>query len=112
MSGHAITRNAKRRKMGSGKVKIVYSKGKHTKHGCAVCGAILQGVVNSRTSSGVHKKSKSERRPNAIFGGILCTKCRERAVIDAALIKIGDKRIEDISIKSRHFVEEAMRRVC
>jgi len=101
MSGHAITRNPKRRKMGNGK------------HGCAICGAIMQGVVNSRGSSGVRKKSKSERRPNAIFGGILCTKCRERAIIDAASIKIcGDKRIEDISIKSRHFVEEAMKRVC
>jgi len=49
-----------------------YTRRRPSKAHCAVCGEILHGV-----SSGLHiaKTSKTERRPERPFGGMLCSGC-------------------------------------
>ena len=44
------------------------------KHHCALCGRVLNGVIRGRPSF-VRKFSKTEKRPERPYGGVLCAKC-------------------------------------
>ncbi|MEM0044038.1 MAG: 50S ribosomal protein L34e [Sulfolobales archaeon] len=59
----------------SGVSKIHYVRRKNFTPRCARCGAILGGMP--RRSSEYRKLPKSLKRPERIFGGILCHRCLE-----------------------------------
>ncbi len=50
---------------------------------CSMCGDYLKGVA-SGISFNVKKLSKTQRRPERPFGGILCSKCMRKTMIDKA----------------------------
>ena len=58
----------------SGKSIIHYKRRKPAKHRCGMCGNVLQAVPNQIPSK-IKKLSKSQRRPQRPFGGVLCSKC-------------------------------------
>jgi len=62
---------------------LAYAKRKHSRPHCANCGQILPGVATGRKNE-LMKLSKTERRPERPFAGMLCSKCM-RVRIKAAI---------------------------
>lgn len=91
-----------------GKVSVRYFKGKASKHRCAICKGLLHGVPHSKRKAEVKKLSKSERRPSAIFGGILCSRCRTNIIEEAIKVKHKLKDVSDIELNNRKYVETAL----
>lgn len=60
---------------------------------CGICGVKLKG-----TSSDPKTVTKTERRPERIFGGNLCHKCAEKVVMYRARVKNGDMKGMDVPL--------------
>ena len=88
-----------------------YRKEKTSKHVCAICGRPLHGVPHGRRPSEVRKLSKTEKRPERIFGGVLCSDCARKVIEIAFYVKTGQKDISTVDIKLRPYVEVAMKRM-
>lgn len=54
--------------------KLVYAKRKPKKPHCANCGKVLPGVASAAPYK-VRKLSKTQKRPERPFGGVLCSAC-------------------------------------
>jgi large subunit ribosomal protein L34e len=63
--------------------KLDYRKRKPGKAVCAVCYAPLHGVPRERPYK-LRKLSKSGKRPQRTFGGVMCSKCSRRELIRKA----------------------------
>ncbi len=70
------SRSMKRRlkKTPGGRKVIHYERGKLKLAHCANCGKQLGGVPSLRIGK-MKKLSKTQKRPQRIFGGVLCPKC-------------------------------------
>lgn len=66
---------ARKRKSPAGHKVLKYKKDKPKKRKCSVCGAVLHGVPLNQK-----KLSKTQKRPERVFAGVLCAKCAERVV--------------------------------
>ena len=66
-----------------GRVVTHYVKPKFGKHHCAACGSVLEGVPRVRVAE-MRKLGKTERRPERPFGGVLCSSCLRRKIINEA----------------------------
>lgn len=54
--------------------KLVYKKRAHKKAHCADCGKVLAGVATGKQSV-MSKLSKTQRRPERPYAGMLCSSC-------------------------------------
>jgi len=61
------------RRLPSGKTAIHYERKKNKGAVCAICKKPLRGVK----TDDLFKYSKTEKRPERVFGGYLCHKCLE-----------------------------------
>ena len=70
---------------------------------CAICGGILLGV---RTGSKVEigKLSRSERRPERPFGGVLCSACTSNLISMRARMRFKEITKDDVPISLRKYV--------
>jgi len=102
---HEMTLKKKFTRTISGKVKISYHREKTSKHHCAICRGILHGTAHGKKSAEVSKLSKTQKRPSVVFGGVLCTKCRKAVMEDSAKVISKVKKIDDINLKRRKYVE-------
>ena len=59
-----------------GNTVIHYERKKNGKAHCAICGAELNGVK----TNDLHKFSKTEKRPERKYGGVVCSRCLERLI--------------------------------
>ena len=50
---------------------------------CAECGVVLKGVARGNPAD-VTKLSKTQRRPERPYGGVLCSKCTRKKLIKEA----------------------------
>ncbi len=58
---------------------------------CGKCGAVLAGVASKRPVQ-MAKLSKSEKRPERPYGGVLCSKCTRNVMREKAkAFSIGSK---------------------
>jgi len=94
-----------------GETKIVKPKKKHSKKTCALCKEVLHGVMHGKKGSEVRAASKSARRPSAVYGGVLCTKCREEVVEEAAKVEAKFKEMDAVPFKMKTYVEGLMKRI-
>ncbi|MFC1728509.1 50S ribosomal protein L34e [Nanoarchaeota archaeon] len=62
------------------KTKVQYRKRKPSKAKCGKCEAVLSGVPRERPKK-MQKMSKTKKRPQRPFGGVLCTKCTRIEII-------------------------------
>jgi len=60
-----------------GELKIHYEKRRPGPARCAICGRVLGGVPRLRPVE-LRKLSKTERRPERPYGGVLCPSCLAR----------------------------------
>ena len=65
-----------------GESKLYYRPRKTSKSKCRDCRAVLSGMA-PRTSSKL-KKSKTQRRPQRPYGGVLCTQCLRKLMVKKA----------------------------
>lgn len=107
-----MTNRAKRRmkrkfrRIPSGESKPRYVRKKPSKHKCAVCKGVLQGVPHGKNKSKIGKLAKSEKRPSVRFAGMLCNKCRTEVFEEAILVKYSAKKIDDVKLKLRKYVKQ------
>jgi len=85
------SRRKVQKKTPSGKTVVHYKKRKPNTHKCAICHANLHGKPRGSPVE-IRKLSKSERKPERPFGGMLCSRCTRkiislRARLEANLIK-------------------------
>jgi large subunit ribosomal protein L34e len=100
------SKKTKFRRVSGKKSKRVFVKGKTGKHLCAVCGGVLHGVPHGKTPAQVGKLSRTERRPTAVFAGVLCSKCRSRVVEEAAKVEAGFKKMDEVELVLKKYVEK------
>jgi ribosomal protein L34E len=100
------SKKKKFRRKASGKSKRVFVKGKTGKHKCALCERVLHGVPHGKTSAEVRKLSKTKRRPTALFAGVLCSRCRAKAVAEAAKIKAKAKNFSEVELRLQKYVKQ------
>jgi len=86
-----------------------YFKGKHKKQLCAITKKALSGVPHE-DKVGKGKKSKTEKRPSAPFGGILSGEAREKVFIEMGKVIAGIKKLEDVDQKYRKYVSQVIGR--
>ncbi|MDO8624533.1 MAG: hypothetical protein Q7R47_00465 [Candidatus Diapherotrites archaeon] len=81
---------------------------RHSKRTDGITGAMLHGVSHGTTIAGVRKLSKSARRPSRKFAGVLSGQSTRRVIEESARVAFGLKRIEDVELRYRKFVEQAL----
>ena len=103
------TKKKKFRRRASKKSRVYFTREKTSKQHCALCKGMLHGVPHGKTKTEVKRLSKTQRRPSTVFGGVLCTKCRTSAVEEAAKVKEKLKKIEDVNLEMRKYVETLLK---
>lgn len=93
----------------TGGSKREYFKGKHKKQLCALTGKVLSGVPHEG-KVGKGKKSKTEKRPSAPFGGVLSGEAREKVFVEMGKVIAGTKKLEDVDQKYRKYVSQVIGR--
>lgn len=91
-----------------GRVKKVSIKKRGSRKKCALCSKPLNGTLRGRKE---RKASKSKKRPSAPFAGVLCNNCRELVFEEAFKVKTGFKGIEEVELRTRDYVKEALKKV-
>ena len=69
------------RKVPGGRVSIHYKKRKPKAAKCGNCGAILKGVPRELPYK-MRSMTKTKKRPERPFGGVLCSKCMRKEIIN------------------------------
>lgn len=67
----------------SGKSRLVYKKRKPSRAICTICKKPLHGVPRERPYK-IKRLSKSKRRPERPYGGVLCSSCMRKELIKRA----------------------------
>lgn len=77
------TRSLRRvyKKTPGGKTVLHYKKRKPKKASCGGCGATLPGVPRERPYK-MKRLPKTKKRPERPFGGILCSRCMRKKIIE------------------------------
>ena len=78
---HSLRRVFKRTP--GGKTVIHYVRRKPKQARCAICGRPLAGVPRENPSK-LRNMSKSSKRPERPYGGVLCNSCMRRVLIEEA----------------------------
>lgn len=94
------------RRQSKGKAKKVFVSGKSGKHHCALCEKVMHGMPHGKNKGGIARLSKTERRPSALFAGVLCNQCRAIVVAEAAKVDAGVKKKDDVELRLIKFVEQ------
>ena len=71
---------------------------------CALCGCKMQGIPRVKA-----RLAKTEKRPERVFGGVLCGKCVSLVVRDRVRLKAGIIAKEEVPIARLKWVEALKR---
>ena len=93
-----------RRTPGS-QTKTYYVKAKPGKHHCALCQKVLHGMPHNKTRAQLSKLSKTKKRPEALLAGQVCNQCRTTLLDEAVKIKLETKKLDDVKISFKPYVE-------
>ncbi len=85
VEGSKKSRTQKRifKKTPGGRTVVHYRKSRPSRPKCGECGAILHGVPAKR-KNGLSKMSKTQKRPSRPYGGVLCSKCMRKRIVEEA----------------------------
>ncbi|MGC9011400.1 MULTISPECIES: 50S ribosomal protein L34e [Thermogladius] len=62
-----------------GELRVHYEKRRPSPAHCAICGRPLNGVPRLRPSQ-LRKLAKTEKRPERIYGGVICPSCLAKLI--------------------------------
>ena len=71
---------------------------------CALCGGKMHGVPRIK-----QRLAKTEKRPERVFGGVLCGKCVALVVRDRTRLKAGVASREEVPVARLKWVEALKR---
>lgn len=91
---------ARVRKSPGGKKVLKYKAEKNAKATCALCEAKLNAVPNKSTGQ-MAKLSKTQKRPQRAFGGVLCSSCTHQIIKEKARLTKGEITEKDVDFN--HF---------
>jgi large subunit ribosomal protein L34e len=93
-----------RHRVSPGGKKVLKKKSeKPSKTRCALCAKPLAGVP-CRAPSQLNKLSKTEKRPERPFGGVLCSKCLSQVIRDKVRLQQGLISKEDVDFRKLKFI--------
>lgn len=95
----------------SGKAKTIFKDAKARKARCALCEKVMHGMPHGRKVSKLGKMSRTEKRPEALFAGTLCNKCRLEALEEAIKVKVGIKKSSELDMEARKYVKELLPKI-
>ena len=87
-----------------GRISDIYKPKKTGKAICAICKTKLHGVPNL-SRSGMRKLAKTEKRPERMFGGVLCGNCIRDLVKEKIRMESGDLLREEVDITHLKFLD-------
>jgi large subunit ribosomal protein L34e len=70
---------------------------------CALCHAKLNAVPK-RGTAGMRKLAKTEKRPERVFGGVLCGSCTRLVLKEHTRLKSGAIAKEDLDLRRAAYV--------
>jgi large subunit ribosomal protein L34e len=79
---------------------------KQAKARCAICGNLLGGVPNL-AHSGMAKLAKTEKRPERMYGGILCHSCLAGIIKDKMRLQQGLLSKEDVDFRRLKYLSRS-----
>ncbi|MFH0922928.1 MAG: 50S ribosomal protein L34e [Candidatus Micrarchaeota archaeon] len=71
---------------------------------CALCGTKLHGVPN-KSPGDLTKLAKTEKRPERVFGGVLCSGCVTRVLIEKTRLASKVITREDVPLYRLKFID-------
>ncbi len=71
---------------------------------CALCGSKLNAVPK-RSSGGLRKLAKTQKRPQRVFGGVLCTACTRLVLKEKTRLKSGALAEGDVDLVRSKFIK-------
>jgi len=94
----------------SGKAKIKYERKGGKQSVCGICKVKLQGTPKGKASQ-IKKLPRTKKRPEVIFGGILCSKCRDSVFEEAIKVKTKYKGHDDVKVSLRKYVNQILAKI-
>lgn len=91
------------RRTPSGRTAVTYKPRKPAAARCALCHEELQGVPR-RSTGRMAKLSKTQKRPERLFGGVLCANCTHEVVVDRTRLQAGSIREEDVPLTRLKYI--------
>lgn len=101
----------KSRRVPSGKTVLSFFREKSSKKTCGLCTGVLHGVAHGKRKAEVLRLSKTQKRPQRLFGGVLCSSCETNIIEETAKVKAGVKDISSVPFVEKKFVEMAFKKV-
>jgi len=92
------------KKSPKGRRVVIYKPGKPAGAVCAICDARLNAVPK-RDPTAMRKLAKTEKRPERIFGGVLCHACVEQLIKERIRLQSGDLQKEDVDLLHLKYLE-------
>ena len=71
---------------------------------CALCGAKLNAVPKRGTAA-MRKLAKTEKRPERVFGGVLCGSCTRLVLKEKTRLKAGVLSPSELDLRRAAFVK-------
>ncbi|MBI5229143.1 50S ribosomal protein L34e [Candidatus Micrarchaeota archaeon] len=93
-----------KRKSPSGKAIVFYKRRKPSHAVCALCGSKLGGVPKGRPSE-IGKLSLTEKRPERLFGGVLCHACCETVLKEKTRLTEGVVSEKDLDLLHLKYIK-------
>ncbi|MFH1106906.1 MAG: 50S ribosomal protein L34e [Candidatus Micrarchaeota archaeon] len=93
---HRTSKKTLRRTPG-GRSVAIYKPKKPSKARCAICGAKMFAVPN-RSIVGMRKLAKTQKRPERVFGGVLCHTCVQQLLKEKLRLQAGAHTEADIGV--------------
>ncbi|MFA6048960.1 MAG: 50S ribosomal protein L34e [Candidatus Micrarchaeia archaeon] len=94
----------RQRKSPGGKPTVKYKAKKPAKVLCALCGAKLNAVPNKSVAK-LRKLSKTEKRPERAFGGVLCANCTQQLIKEKLRINAGTVSKSDVDFRHHKYID-------
>ena len=69
-------------KVPGGATKLHYKLRKPAAAKCSTCGDVLKGVPRERPAK-MQNMPKTKKRPQRPYGGVLCSKCMRKKIVDS-----------------------------
>ena len=71
---------------------------------CALCGKIMQAIPR-RSQAQMAKLSKTEKRPERVYGGVLCASCTQQIVKEKTRLTTGALLRSEVPITHLKYIQ-------
>ncbi|HEV8289600.1 MAG TPA: hypothetical protein VGQ00_01460 [Candidatus Norongarragalinales archaeon] len=99
------SKKARQRRSPGGASILIYKAKKPGKATCAICFSKLNAVPNLRKAE-IRALSKTQKRPERVFGGVLCFDCTGDVLKAKTRLASGSIKREDVDLKLLKYVDQ------